>query len=191
MTSNEYYTDYTLLEKGNCWRVIHAKCKEYMVAEGNKQAEDLYAQLVEAALNKNMRWNTKLTAEDKNRLNNCAKFFVIEVQKALGLKIFDVCAKKVSRMNEDEVAEVIDKIGDVKALYEQTVTSFKRRFGSIVRIYANLFMFTYLERGQNEVFEMLAQLPKELLKAVSNELLDTWDYSLSVRDGKLVVYDHD
>lgn len=191
MTSYDYYTDYTLLEKGNCWRVIHAKCKEYMVAKGNEQAKELFAQIVEDALRNNNRWNQLLSAENKRRLNNCAKFFVVEVQKSLGKKIFEACAKKVSRMNEDEVAKVIDKIGDVEELYEQTAAGFKRNFSSIVRIYSNLFIYTYLDDGQDEVFEMLVLLPAKLLKAVSDELLDTWDYSLSVRNGKLVVYDHD
>ena len=191
MTSYKYYTDCTLLERGNCWRVIHPKCERYMLEKGNRQAEELYAKLVEAALKKEKIWNQRLTADDKQRLGNCVKFFVIEVQKALGQKIFDACAKKVRRMDEDEVAEVIDKIGDVELLFKQTCVNFERSLSSLVSIYANMFMYTYLEDGQDEVCKMLAVLPTDLLETISNELLDTWYYSLSVRNGKLVVHDHE
>lgn len=192
MTSNEfmYYAgDYTKLEKGNCWRAIHPVCMRYMMEKGNKQAEEAYLKLVETALKMNTAWN--LTDDDKQRLRNCAKYFVFEVQKVFGRKIYEACAKKVRDMNEDEVEKVINDIGDMDRLFKQALTCVKGGFSNLISIYANLFIQNYLHEGQKEVCEMLAKLPSGLLNFVSDRLLDNWDYSLSVSNGKLVVLDYD
>ena len=189
MTIYSYYTDYALLAKdrNNCWRVIHPKCDAYMQEKGNQKAEELFYKLVNAALKAKTTWTCRLSEEDKQRLNNCVKIFVTEAQRRMAKKIFHACAEMVRGMDEDKVRNVIDKIGDMDGLFKLVCADLKEQCRGLVNVYASLWYYAYQEKGELEVSDMLLALPCDMLKVIYKRVSDRWEYSLSVRNGRLVV----
>lgn len=184
----------TRTENEKTWGIAYELAEEYMFKEGNDKAKQRFRKLkreavkVLNALPKRIREETEYNLET---LKFDEKYFYQGIQKGFAAKIRKACMGKVAVRSKETWNEYIVGHGGFRNIFNHTCREIMAEYDIVPRIYMDAFINAYLHKEQKEVFEILVALPEKMLEKVNVYLNDTWDYTIHVRNGRLVVHDHD
>lgn len=184
----------TRIENEKTWEIAYELAEEYMFNGGNDKAKQRFRKLknnaekVLNALPKRIREEAEYNLET---LKFDEKYFYQSIQKGFAAKIREACMDKVAIRSKETWSEYIASHGGLRNIFNRTCREIMAEYDIVPRIYMDAFINAYLHNEQKEVFEILVALPEEMLKKVNVYLNDTWDYTIHVQNGRLVVHDHD
>lgn len=184
----------TRIENERTWDIAYELAEEYMFKEGNDKAKQRFRKLRREALKVLNSLPKRIREEAEYNLETLKldeKYFYQGIQKGFTTKIREACMDTVAIRSKETWNEYIVGHGGFRNIFNRTCREIMAEYDIVPRIYMNAFINAYLHKEQKEVFEILVALPEEMLKKVNVYLNDTWDITIYVQNGRLVVHDHD
>ena len=169
---------------------------EFFANGGDKKVNERFQKLVRNA-NKVMSQIPKkcFTFCQKNvtRLKENKENFCQKVREAFIQEVRAICMDTAFDCTVSAWEDIIEVKGGVKRIFNRACREVQEEYDVTCQIYADAFIKVYPKGDEAEkaVFAILVALPKKTLERVSDILNDTWDYTIHVDNGRLVVHDHD